>query len=422
MLHPERSSTYNNFSMAGTIRTLEKCPKCKGKFQGEPLRCRKCKTVPRRLYLDLWWQGERYRIFTGRDSYPLDSWDRANRLLTAIRESIDNGTFDPRDFVRKEIKHLLFENYIETWLERRRQECEHQHLARSYFKDLRGAAKNYFIPYFTGKNLRDIRAGDILDFRNWLPKTLSLKTVRNLLGFLHKLFQDAYQLRDILHLPAFPQIKVKEPVTRWCDEEDQARVLSHIKDPVYQAFFLFLVHQGCRPNEARALRWEKIDFKNGIVTIDAAFDLNTFRPSTKEGDTRYLPLHPAVKEALLQLPRHLNGFVFVNRLGRPLSGCRVYDHWRQAAAKAGVNVTCYEGTRHSLASQAINRGVSERIVGDMLGHKTSASTRRYAKMRADSLKQMWETPETAQSKKAAVSGPSAPGKVIKISSRKSKKK
>jgi site-specific recombinase XerD len=114
-----------------------------------------------------------------------------------------------------------------------------------------------------------------------------------------------------------------------------------------------------------------------------------FRPSTKEKDTRYLPLHPAVKQALLQLPRHLNGFVFVNRLGRPLSGCRVYDHWRQAARKAGVNVTCYEGTRHSLASQAINRGVSERIVGDMLGHKTRSSTRRYAKMKADTLKQVW---------------------------------
>ncbi|MEW6659697.1 MAG: site-specific integrase [Thermodesulfobacteriota bacterium] len=299
-------------------------------------------------------------------------------------------------------------------MERRRQECEHQHLARSYFKDIRGAARNYFIPFFIGKNLRDIRAGDILDFRNWLPKTLSPKTVRNLLGSLHKLFQDAYQLRDILHLPAFPQIKVKEPVTRWCDEEDQARVLTHIQDPVYRAFFLFLIHQGCRPNEARALRWEKVDFKNDIVTIDAAFDLNTFRASTKEGDTRYLPLHPRVKEALLQLPRHLNGFVFVNRLGRPLSGCRVYDHWRQAAAKAGVKVTCYEGTRHSLASQAINRGVSERIVGDMLGHKTAASTRRYAKMRAESLKQMWENPDTEQVAKATVTEASPKGKVIKL--------
>ena len=218
------------------------------------------------------------------------------------------------------------------------------------------------------------------------------------------------------------QIKVKEPVTRWIDAEDQDKVLAQVTDPVYRAFYLFLVHQGCRPNEARALRWEKVDFKNDMVVIAAGFDLNTFRASTKEKDTRYLPLHPDVKEAMAQLPRHLNGFVFVNRHGRPLSGCRAYDHWRQAAKKAGVKATCYEGTRHSLASQAINRGVSERIVGDMLGHKTAASTRRYAKMKSETLRQMWQDPDAERPAKVAVSGPSVGGKVIKISDRKNKNK
>ena len=400
--------------MTGTIRSLEKCPACRGKFLGEPLRCPKCRTVPRRYYLDLWWKGERHRIFTGRDNFPLDSWDRAYRLLTTIRESIDRGQFDPRDFVRKEIKYLVFENYALTWLERRQHECERQQLAKSYFKQLKGAMHNYFIPFFKGKNLRDIRAGDLIDFRDGLPQTLSTKTVNNLFGMLHKLFQDAHLLRDILQVPAFPRFKKKEPVTHWIDKEDQERILAHIKDTVYRAFHLFLVHQGCRPNEARALRWEKVDFKHDTVIIDAAFDLNRFRPSTKENDIRYLPLHPEVREALQQLPRHLNGYVFVNRHGRPLSASQVYVHWRRAAEKAGIKVTNYEGTRHSLASQAINRGVSERIVGDMLGHKTITSTRRYAKMLTETLRHVWED-ET-------VSEPSVKAKVIKLTTRKKKDK
>jgi integrase len=376
--------------MKGHIRTMEKCPVCQGKFQGEPLRCLKCKTVLRRLYIDLWWKGKRYPIFTGRDNYSLDSWDRAYRLLTTIRESIDRSKFDPRDFVRKEIKHFVFENYAPTWLERRQHECERQQLARSYFKQLKGAMHNYLIPFFKGKNLRDIRAGDLIDFRDWLPHSLSNKTVSNLFGMLHKIFRDAHDLRDILHLPPFPRFKKKEPVTHWIDKEDQEQILANIKDPVYRAFHLFLMRQGCRPNEARALRWEKVDFRHDMVIIDAAFDLNRFRPSTKEEDTRYLPLHPEVREALKKLPRHLTGYVFVNRHGRPLSASQVYVHWRQAAEKAGIKVTNYEGTRHSLASQAINRGVSERIVGDMLGHKTLTSTRRYAKMRTETLRHVWE--------------------------------
>jgi hypothetical protein len=45
-----------------------------------------------------------------------------------IRYSIDRGTFDPLDFVKKEIKYLHFENYIQTWIARRQPECERQPL------------------------------------------------------------------------------------------------------------------------------------------------------------------------------------------------------------------------------------------------------------------------------------------------------
>ena len=382
--------------MAGAIRTKEKCPQCRVAYRGEPLRCPACNRIPRKYFIYLHWQGEEFKIYSGQDNYPLDSWDRALRLLTAIRYGIDRGTFDPRDFVKKQIRHLQFANYAEAWLVRRAQED----LAKSYLKDLRGAVRNHFIPCFGNKSIRDLRTGDIEDFRATLH--VKAKTLYNLLGMLHKILKDAHRRRDILHLPDFPRIHLAEPVTRWIDVEEQDRVLAQVADPVYRAFYLFLMKQGCRPNEARALRWEKVDFKHDIVVINAAFDRNVFRESTKERDVRYLPLHPAVKEALAQLPRHLTGFVFVNAHGRPLSGCRVYDHWRRAAGKAGVNVTCYEGTRHSLASQAINRGVSERIVGDMLGHKTLSSTRRYAKMKAATLKEVWGEPEKKEELKGQV--------------------
>ena len=48
----------------------------------------------------------------------------------------------------------------------------------------------------------------------------------------------------------------------------------------------------------------------------------------------------------------------------------------QGRTKAGVKVSCYEGTRHSLASQAINRGCPDGKISKMLGHKSSASTKK----------------------------------------------
>ena len=130
-----------------------------------------------------------------------------------------------------------------------------------------------------------------------------------------------------------------------------------------------------------------MDLKNDVVIIAANFQRETFKPYTKERDVRYLPLHPKVKEAVLSLPRSISGWVFTFQ-GKPISQWLASNYWRRCAQKAGVKINCYEGTRHSFASQAINRGVSERKVGDFLGHKTTVSTRRYAKMKTESLKEV----------------------------------
>ena len=391
--------------MVGKIRTKEHCPRCKGKFEGEPLRCPLCLTTPDKYFIDISWPGQkRARLYCGPDGHPLDSWERASRLLTAIRYDVDRGKgFEPKDFVRREVRGLSFENYVEAWFQRKELEFQRGHITKGYLGHLKTYISKYFVPFFGTRSIRDIREGQIEDFRNNLPVELSHKTVANLMGCLHKIFEDAYRRHDILAIPWFPKLEREEAVTRWISEEEQRAVLAEMPDPVRYAFFLFLMKEGCRPSEARALRWEKVDFKNDMVVIAAAMDINTFKPYTKERNVRYLPLHPEVKDALQKLPRALNGFVFVLH-GRQISKKTASDSWRRAAERAGVEVTCYEGTRHSLASQAINQGCSERIVGDMLGHKTLKSTRRYAKMKSESLKAVWGKVQVEGEKEVAKLG------------------
>jgi integrase len=134
--------------------------------------------------------------------------------------------------------------------------------------------------------------------------------------------------------------------------------------------------QGCRSGEARALRWENVDFKAGVVVICAAMDTEVYRPRTKEGDIRYLPLHPEVADALKKLPRQLSGFVFTYR-GKPLHRKVVWETWAKAAKRAGVDINCYQGTKHSLGSQAVNSGVDLEILRRFFGHKDIRSTQRY---------------------------------------------
>jgi len=54
---------------------------------------------------------------------------------------------------------------------------------------------------------------------------------------------------------------VPEAKIKWITEAQQAEILSHVREPMLRAFYLLLMRQGCRPGEARALRWEKFDRK-----------------------------------------------------------------------------------------------------------------------------------------------------------------
>lgn len=381
--------------MSGHIRTMQKCPRCKGKFRGTPLICPACSIAPTKYYIDFPWNGERLRIFTGQDGYSLSDWVATDRLLTSMRYEVDRGNFDPKDFLKKEIHGLQFDNYCRSWLSRREKELAKGLISQGYFTELKAYANRYFIPFFDRKSIRDIREAHIEDFRDILPDHLSHKTIFNILGALRKLFRDAFRRKDTLILPEFPKIPKGDPVTHWIPEEDQERVLEQMNDPVRRAFYLFLIKQGCRPGEARALRWENVDLKQGYVTICASFDREIYKPYTKERDFRPLPLHPRVIEALSKLPRNIAGWVFTFR-GQSITQWMASAYWRRAAMRAGVKISCYEGTRHSLASQAINRGVPEGTIGKMLGHKSSASTKRYAKLLTESLKVIWGEEENCQ--------------------------
>lgn len=374
--------------MAGHIRTLQRCPKCRGKFKGTPLQCPNCLIHPTRFFIDIWWHG-RLKIYTDPAGYSLDSYARTEQLLSTIRHQIGTGKFDPADYAARELKGLQFANYATAWLERRALEVERRQISRAYFKEIKRYVHRYFIPYFGKVNIRDLRKGHLIDFKNQLPIHLSNKTVANILGVLRRLLGEAFDRKDINLLPGFPTVPKKEPKTHWITIEEQESILNHCREP-YRSLFLFCMKQGCRTGEARALKWENVDLKNSVVTICSSFDLGEWKPYTKERDVRVLPLNSRVKAAILALPRSLSGFVFVNRNGRPLSDTRSRTAWRNAAARAGLDITCYQGTRHSFATQKLIAGHSERKVMEATGHKTVEAFRRYGKMVTEALRGMIE--------------------------------
>jgi hypothetical protein len=142
-------------------------------------------------------------------------YEMTNRVLTVMRANVDAGEFDPREYIRVEIKRRHFDNYTAAWLGRREKEVEPGHLSRGYLRSVKIYRNRYLLPCFKARSIRDIHEGLIEDFRDQLPTHLKAKTVYNIMGIRSKMLADAHRRRDIDRLPAFPVTEVPDPESTW---------------------------------------------------------------------------------------------------------------------------------------------------------------------------------------------------------------
>lgn len=372
--------------MAGTIRVFQKC-RCRSTFtrQGREFICSECGAVPTRYVVDVHFRGNRVRIYSDKHGLPLDSLKRAERVLEGIRYEIDNDRFDPARYIAREREEYEFHSRMEKWTADYERKKGRGEISSSYLKEIRRYGGKYFIPFFGNSDLRDIHTKHVKDFSDWLPESLSPKTRKDILDTLNKFFNDMKDLEILEKAPIIPKISVPEPPFNWCDMETQEAILREIPR-IHWPIMWFIAKQGVRPSEARALHWEDLDLKNDVVCIRRAFSLNDLRMTTKGKHADWLPLHPEVKRLTLELPRGISGFVFTYK-GRHYSESMMRKLWKAACKKLGITgLSLYQGTRHSVASDAVQRGLSLYDVMDALRHKDIRTTMKYSHLEMEGKK------------------------------------
>ena len=392
-LQPFSLFSGEDLPMRGKIRTREICIDCGGKFKdfGQILACENCLlqgkiSIPKRLYIDIY-HHKKYKLYSDNDGEPLASYERAKRLLIEINQKIrkPNYVFNPSDYVARDCRKLQFGKYIQDWYGRYEIEYKNGTKSLSILRTLKGFIKNYYIPFFKNRDIREIFEGDIEDFCLSLPEKMKISSKKQIMACLVKLFNDAKRRKDIKSAPEFPKISVEDPKTVWLDEETQDLIYQHIPDKD-KPIFLFMMRQGVRPGEARAVHWEDIDWKNKTVNIHRTFFQQYLKTKTKTKSNRTIPLDPDVF-CILSKRRGISGLIFLIDGQRHYSAKILNYTWNKAVNMAGVeHITLYCGTRHSVASQAINRGVSREQVGTFLGHVNYATTKRYLHMNTEGLR------------------------------------
>ena len=238
----------------------------------------------------------------------------------------------------------------------------------------------------------DIRRDDIEAFKIWLANqpgnkpgtTLSFNTQRQRLGMLRVFFEriiewewdDTPRRNPVIgrDLPPRP-----DPLPKFLDDRDAAKLMIAARaseDPRDRLIIELLARTGMRAGEVCDLA------ADAVVLIGASHWLRV--PIGKLRNDRYVPLHP---DLITLLTKWTADNVEHIRANRRL----VADHRgsldrhalarivKRVGRRAGVTVHPHQ-LRHTLATQAINRGMRLEAIAALLGHRTMHMTLTYARI------------------------------------------
>ena len=330
--------------MRTTIRPTSresKCPKCSKVFQHIVkigFICPDCQTVPKKFVIDVHWRGGRDRICSDKYGKPLDSYQRANDLLSHVKLEIENHSFDPSKYAATDTKKFYTSILLEEFLQRKRGS-----IAPSYiggYKKQVNRAKHFF----GNSDVREIRKRDLFQYLEFLKNEekskgvpLKSKSIRN--NFTNfKTFLNYLKKQEIIAVvPDFPSEEdISESLEKiilnekafhyaWFKTEDQINILNAIDNRHDRNITEFLMLHGCRPGEARALRVADVNIEAQSITIKSTFSKNALRQRRKGKKSKpyVIAIHPEMVDFFIKRVRnHPEAFIFINpRTGGPYRAC-----------------------------------------------------------------------------------------------------
>jgi integrase len=256
---------------------------------------------------------------------------------------------------------------IDRYLAHARSHVESGSLVR-----LEGIARRCFNEVMRAQKLQDIDREQIEDLHQAIGRTRGKCAANNWYRLTRSMFNLAIDWRMNNVNPCRRVRLFRENVrTRHLSHAEAEKLNNALlkeADWRWRAFFPLLLLLGLRKSELLTLTWDRVDFDNQSVTID----------KRKNKEPLKQPLVSGAPQILAELPSRGNSrFVFPgNREGHHLANPD--DAWQRIRDRAGLRDVRIHDLRHSFASFLINANVPISVVSKALGHRSIASSQRYA--------------------------------------------
>lgn len=175
-------------------------------------------------------------------------------------------------------------------------------------------------------------------------------------------------LRPLLNRQTWP--KIKHPKKRAIKFEEYEKIIGREKNIERKLFYQLLWHLGGSQSDVACLRAENIDRENRIICYTRAK-----LAELEEQPPAVIHYADAVAEILELLPKE--GFLF-----RYLASVQCKDRateFKQRCRGLGIEGLTLHSFRYAWAERARKVGMPERFAAEVLGHKSKAIHRAYAK-------------------------------------------
>lgn len=308
------------------------------------------------------------------------------KAMRAAQSAADNGTFI-------EPSKMTFAEWADAWLEVYAKTSTKQSTYYSYKANL----DRYVLPVIGKYKLASVNPTQIQKIYNDMleKKNLSHKTVRNLHGTLHKVFDQAVELNYLAINPtnACKQPKPETKEISPLEENDIEAFLTAIEGHKYQAIFTVTLFTGMRIGEVCGLPWDAVNFKKGTITIKQQLHRHAgtgqyIIETPKHDKFRTLTVPPFVmdilrdvakKQGINHIENHFiwkndNNFVFTNDDGSYINPTTLRKNYKKIVSDIGRPDARFHDLRHTYAVTALQEGDDYKTVQQNLGHGTAAFT------------------------------------------------
>lgn len=249
--------------------------------------------------------------------------------------------------------------------------------------------------------VEEVRTEAIDTVKSALPKDLGPKSINQRLILIRAVLRFAWKRELLAHPPWVPMEKLERRDPQWYSLRERDDLLQGMFEmhPQWYLFFYVTVRLGLRRGELYGIEHRHFQREQGVLRIDQAVERGTKERDAelklrKGNDTLVLHVTDDVFDVYEWHCRR--GFAGKRLVFSPADTIpRYLDSHKYPLkdvqrAKKLRQLSHHTVGRHSVGSQAIAAGVHMKAVQRQLGHKSEASTHKYAHARQDAQKEIVE--------------------------------